>query len=184
MGTVIWVNIGAGDGMVSHYLNQCWFTFSKVHSLHWHSFECKFTRDTSAINSYSTKISLKFPRGQWVNILSTSCKIVVGWLAGRWMPQNSICDYQVNIGSGNGLVASGSYYRNQCWPWSTSYGVWLSDGLIQCAYAAWYHVINIDGKIYKKCFAKLYSNYKCSFDLWVALKERFQKIISMPPIYL
>ena len=31
----------------SHYLNQCWFTISKVH---WHSFEYNFTRDTSAIN--------------------------------------------------------------------------------------------------------------------------------------
>ena len=31
----------------SHYLNQCWFTISKVH---WHSFEYNFTRDTWAIN--------------------------------------------------------------------------------------------------------------------------------------
>ena len=31
----------------SHYLNQCWFTISKVH---WHSFEYNFTRDTSATN--------------------------------------------------------------------------------------------------------------------------------------
>ena len=31
----------------SHYLNQCWFTISKVH---WHSFEYNSTRDTLAIN--------------------------------------------------------------------------------------------------------------------------------------
>ena len=31
---------------LSHYLNQYWFTISKVY---WHSFEYNFTRDTSAI---------------------------------------------------------------------------------------------------------------------------------------
>ena len=31
----------------SHYLNQCWFTISKVH---WYSFQYYFTRDASAIN--------------------------------------------------------------------------------------------------------------------------------------
>ena len=43
----------------SHYLNQCWFTISKVH---WHSFEYNFTRDTSAVIHWiSLKITdLKF----------------------------------------------------------------------------------------------------------------------------
>ena len=54
----------------SHYLNQCWLIISKVQ---WHSSECNFTRDTSAIShwnwleSYLSKILFKSPRGQWVN---------------------------------------------------------------------------------------------------------------------
>ena len=54
----------------SDYLNQCWLIISKVE---WHSYEDKFTRDTSAINHWNylenvvPKISFKFPRGQWVN---------------------------------------------------------------------------------------------------------------------
>ena len=52
----------------SHYLNQCWFTISKVHR---HSSEDNFTTCISAINhfnwieKYSSKISLKSPRPQW-----------------------------------------------------------------------------------------------------------------------
>ena len=54
----------------SHYLNQCWLIISKVQ---WHSSECKFTRDSSAIShwnwleNYLSKILFKSPRGQWVN---------------------------------------------------------------------------------------------------------------------
>ena len=54
----------------SHYLNQCWIIISKVQ---WHSSECNFRRDASAINhkyqleNHLSKISLKSLRGQWVN---------------------------------------------------------------------------------------------------------------------
>ena len=53
----------------SHYLNKCWFIFSKVQ---WHSVEGNLTRDSSPFNhknkleNYLSKILLKFPRGQWV----------------------------------------------------------------------------------------------------------------------
>ena len=53
----------------SHYLNQCWLIISKVQ---WHSSECNFTRDTSAIShwnkleNYLSKILFKSPRNQWV----------------------------------------------------------------------------------------------------------------------
>ena len=53
----------------SHYLNQCWFIFSKVWQ---HSSEGNFTIDTSPIyhknclKNYLSEISFKSPRGQWV----------------------------------------------------------------------------------------------------------------------
>ena len=53
----------------SHYLNKCWLIITKVE---WHSPEGNFTEDISAINhrnwleKYSSKISLKSPRPQWV----------------------------------------------------------------------------------------------------------------------
>ena len=56
----------------SHYLNQCWLIISKIQL---HSSDGDFTRDTSVINdwnwheNYSSKMSLKSPRGQWVKIL-------------------------------------------------------------------------------------------------------------------
>ena len=34
----------------SHYLNQCWLIISKIQ---WHSFECNFTRGTSAISHWN-----------------------------------------------------------------------------------------------------------------------------------
>ena len=55
----------------SHYLNQCWLIISEVQ---WHSYQCNFRRDAPTINhlnpfeNYIFKISLKFPRGQWVEI--------------------------------------------------------------------------------------------------------------------
>ena len=57
----------------SHYLNQCWLIISKIE---WHSSEGNFTAGISAINhcnwleKNSFKISLKFPRPQWVNTQS------------------------------------------------------------------------------------------------------------------
>ena len=54
----------------SHYLNKCWLIISKVE---WHSSKGKFARDNSATNHWNylendvLKISLKSPRGQWVN---------------------------------------------------------------------------------------------------------------------
>ena len=53
----------------SHYLNQCWLIISKVY---WHSSEGNLTAGISAINhcnwleKYSSKISSKSPRPQWV----------------------------------------------------------------------------------------------------------------------
>ena len=49
----------------SHYLNQCWLIISKVQ---WHSSECNFTRDTSAIShwNYLENDLFKSPRGQWL----------------------------------------------------------------------------------------------------------------------
>ena len=46
----------------SHYLNQCWFTISKVH---WHSFEYNFTRDTSAINHFKVSWKITFLKFLW-----------------------------------------------------------------------------------------------------------------------
>ena len=54
----------------SHYLNSCWQIISEVQ---WHSHKRNFTRNVSTINHYNpfenyiSKISFKFPRGQWVN---------------------------------------------------------------------------------------------------------------------
>ena len=53
----------------SHYLNQCWLIISEVQ---WQLYEGNFARDASTINhqnlseNYISKISFKFPRGQWV----------------------------------------------------------------------------------------------------------------------
>ena len=56
----------------SHYLNQCWLIISS--NVYWHSSEGNFTAGISAINhcnwleKYSSKISLKSPRPQWVKM--------------------------------------------------------------------------------------------------------------------
>ena len=53
----------------SHYLDQSWLIICEVQ---WHSYQFNFTRDASTINhwnpfvNYISKISYKFPRGQWV----------------------------------------------------------------------------------------------------------------------
>ena len=55
----------------SHHLNQCWMIISEVQ---WHSYQGNFTRDASTMNhwnpfeNYTSKISFKFPRGQWVKL--------------------------------------------------------------------------------------------------------------------
>ena len=57
----------------SHYLSQRWLIMSKVV---WLSCEGNFTKDASIINhwnlyeNYMSKISFKFPRGQWVKYTS------------------------------------------------------------------------------------------------------------------
>ena len=57
----------------SHYLNQCWFIISKVL---WHSSEdiiigrFEDTNQWSKIENYNYKITLRSPRGQWVNLNS------------------------------------------------------------------------------------------------------------------
>ena len=54
----------------SHYLNQCWLIISKVP---WHSSEDIVIRRFEVINQYNKiedyifKITLRSPRGQWVN---------------------------------------------------------------------------------------------------------------------
>ena len=56
----------------SHYLNQCWLIISKVL---WHSSEdiiirrFEDTNQQSKIENYIFKITLRSPRGQWVNVL-------------------------------------------------------------------------------------------------------------------
>ena len=56
---------------LSHYLNQCWLIISEVH------YQGSFTRDASSVNDYNlfetyiSKISFKFLRGQWVKITLT-----------------------------------------------------------------------------------------------------------------
>ena len=68
----------------SHYLNQRWLIISEVQ---WYSRECNFIRDTSTTNlknyfeNYSSKISLKSPRGQWVNCTESSICYVLLMLA-------------------------------------------------------------------------------------------------------
>ena len=73
-------NIGPGNGTLpaapSHYLNQCWLIIRKVH---WHSSERNFKRNMSAISHLRlactnnlSKISFKFPRGQWLKLLTVS----------------------------------------------------------------------------------------------------------------
>ena len=68
----------------SHYLNQCWLIVSEVQ---WQSPGSNFTRDTSAMNhknyieNYLSKLSLKSPRGQWVNHLhGTETERLPMWL--------------------------------------------------------------------------------------------------------
>ena len=59
----------------SHYLNQCWLIISKVL---WHSSEDIIIRRFEGTNQYSKiedyifKITLRSPRGQWVNLGLTS----------------------------------------------------------------------------------------------------------------
>ena len=56
----------------SHYLNQCWLIISKVL---WHSSEdiiirrFEDTNEKSKIEDYIFKITLRSPRGQWVNLI-------------------------------------------------------------------------------------------------------------------
>ena len=67
----------------SHYLNQCWLIISKIQ---WHSSQGNFTRYILAINhiclleNYLSKISVKSPRGQWVNI--DRYEAILGWVDG------------------------------------------------------------------------------------------------------
>ena len=67
----------------SHYLNQCWLIISKDL---WHSSEGNFTEDISAINhcnwleQYSSKISLKSPRPQWVKTPEIYMYIIINFL--------------------------------------------------------------------------------------------------------
>ena len=65
---------------LSHWLNQCWLIINEVQ---WHSYSGNFTRNASTVNhqnlfeNYKSKISLKFPRGQWVEALWTSrCELL------------------------------------------------------------------------------------------------------------
>ena len=77
----------------SHYLNQCWLIISEVQ---WHLYQGNFTRDASIINhwnlfeNYMSKISFKFPRGQWVNSLWL-CDAI--WHQGSWstLPKEMAC---------------------------------------------------------------------------------------------
>ena len=78
----------------SHYLNQCWLTFSEVR---WHSYWGNFTRDASTINhwnpfeNYISRISFRFPRCQWVKPVATlegRCWSAL-WLQKPWW--NSTC---------------------------------------------------------------------------------------------
>ena len=68
----------------SHYLNQCWLIVSEVQ---WQSPGSNFTRDISVMNhknyieNYLSKLSLKSPRGQWVNHLhGTETERLPMWL--------------------------------------------------------------------------------------------------------
>ena len=62
----------------SHYLNQCWLIISEVQ---WHSYKDNFTY-ASTINHWNlfqnckSRISFKFPRGQWVNDMPVSAQIM------------------------------------------------------------------------------------------------------------
>ena len=73
----------------SHYLNQCWLIISEAQ---WQSHEGNFTRDASAINycnqleNYLPKISLKSPRGQWVNLPFWIHAKIVDFLVRLWDP--------------------------------------------------------------------------------------------------
>ena len=84
----------------SHYLNQCWLIISE---LQWHSYTGNVTRDASTINhwnafqNYISKISLKFPRGQWVKLLiyaimQESCLHLLGWGGKRCSHRDSFCE--------------------------------------------------------------------------------------------
>ena len=56
----------------SHYLNPCWFLISSEDL--WHSSESNFTSTKDTIlyefENYTLKITVPYPRGQWVNMQS------------------------------------------------------------------------------------------------------------------
>ena len=90
----------------SHYLNQCWLI---IHEGQWHSYQGNFTRDASTIihqnlfENYMSKISFKFPRGQWVKQQASSFCPVVNYtqrIYSLWLNGNK------------------SFYRTNLTPWS------------------------------------------------------------------
>ena len=100
----------------SHYLNQCWLIISKVL---WLSCEGNFPRDTSIINNwnlfenYKSKISFKFPRGQWVNMgphwnISMGC----GLGSGAWFNINMLSYQYRKSHCGDKTVVRSSYLHN------------------------------------------------------------------------
>ena len=76
----------------SHHLNQCWLTISQVQ---WHSSECNFTRDTSAVchwnklEKYLSKIVFKSPRVNEL-ISNTNCTKKVYHLYPLFYHENSL----------------------------------------------------------------------------------------------
>ena len=84
----------------SHYLNHCWLIISKVE---WHSSKGNFTRDTSAIYHWNylknqvPKMSLKFPRGQWVKQICMYIEDVNKWQISKCIFLSSIKFLSQNI---------------------------------------------------------------------------------------
>ena len=74
----------------SHYLNQCWLIISEVQVTfilgQFHK-RCLNHQSLKSVWKLHTKLSFKFPRGQWIKLMSTSCEIAL-----RWMPQNTFDD--------------------------------------------------------------------------------------------
>ena len=70
----------------SHYLNQCWLIISKVQ---WHPSGSNFSHQSLRLaRKYLSKILFKSPRGQWVNLITSSMTSSTLTNTGRVQPQD------------------------------------------------------------------------------------------------
>ena len=153
----------------SHYLNQCWLIISKVS---WHSFEGNFTAGISAINQcnwlkiYSSKISLKSPRPQWLYTQG----------------QHNL--FRLALNDKKTMHELHSQYHSCWWPGEARYqGINRHDIDIACLEYFMSHTRTADQtdsmKIYFSCFSSFYYNSILNFLVITKLYTSHKKRMCM-----